>query len=140
VSCTNPVRVLVIIVVSLFLLVVSTVLTLAAPARARGGGWTGVANFMLGQKVLDESDWQPVESQDLFGVEVSWGEKSWPIQIATDPFASYKGDSNEGLTAKTSDLEWEFERSGATGMSTPTLGQALPSITVRPSGTSPRLS
>jgi hypothetical protein len=104
VSHTNPARALVTIVVSAFLLVISTVLTLAAPARTRGGGWTGEANFILGQKVLDESVWQPVENQDLFGVEVSWGEKSWPIEIATDLFGSYKEDSDEGITAKTSEF------------------------------------
>ena len=103
-SRTNPVRGLIVIVVSAFLLVVSTVLTLAAPARARDGGCTGEANFILGQKVLDESEWQPVENQDLFGVEVSWGGKSWPIQIATDLFGSYKEDSKEGITAKTSEF------------------------------------
>ena len=103
-SRTNPVRVLVITMVSALLLEVSTVLTLAASARARGEGWTGEANFILGRRVLDETDWQPVENQDLFGAEVSWGEKSWPIQIATDFFASYKEDSNEGITAKTSEF------------------------------------
>jgi hypothetical protein len=54
--------------------------------------------------VLYESDWLPVENQDLFGVEVSWGEKSWPIQLATDLFGFYKEDSNEGITAKTSEF------------------------------------
>lgn len=62
--------------VSAFLLVVSTVLTLAAPARARAEGWTRETNFIFGQKVLDESDWQPVENHDLFGVEVSWGKRA----------------------------------------------------------------
>ena len=103
-SRTSPVRVLVILVLSALLLVASAALTLAAPARTPAGGWTGDANFIFGQKVLDESDWQPVENQDLFGLEVSWGEKSWPIQIATDLFGSYKEDSFEGITAKTSEF------------------------------------
>ena len=103
-SRTNPVRALVIIVVSALLLVVSTVLTLAAPARTLAGGWTGDANFIFGQKALDESDWPPVENQDLFGVEVSWGGRNWPIQIATDLFGSYKEDSEAGITGKTSEF------------------------------------
>jgi len=45
-----------------------------------------------------------VENQNLLGVEVSWGEKSWPTQLATDPFGSYKEDRNEGITAKTSEF------------------------------------
>jgi hypothetical protein len=104
VTRTNSVRVLILLVISAVLLLVSTFPTLAAPARAHAGEWTGNANFILGKKVLDESDWQPVESQDLFGVEVSWGEESWPIQIATDLFGSYREDSNEGITAKTSEF------------------------------------
>jgi opacity protein-like surface antigen len=83
---------------------VSAVLTLAASSGALAGEWTGDTNFILGQKVLNKTDWEPVENQEGFGAEGTWGEGSWPIQIATDFFGSYKEDRNAGITGKTSEL------------------------------------
>ena len=79
-------------------------LSLAESAGALAGESSGDVNFILGQKLLNQEDWEPVEAQDEFGVEVSWGKKGWPIQIATDLFGSYKEDNNAGITGKTSEF------------------------------------
>ena len=89
---------------ALTLLAVQAVLTLAAPAGAVAGEWTGDMNFLLGQKVVNKTDWEPVENQDEFGVELSWGKRSWPIQIATDILGSYKEDRDAGIKGKTSEF------------------------------------
>jgi len=78
-------------------------LALAESAGALAGEGSGDVNFILGQKQLNQ-DWEPVESQDQFGVEMSWGKKRWPILIATDLFGSYKEDKNAGITGKTSEF------------------------------------
>ena len=79
-------------------------LALAESAGALAAEGSGDVNFVLGQKSLNQEDWQPVEKQDAFGVEMSWGKKRWPIQIATDLFGSYKEDKDAGITGKTSEL------------------------------------
>jgi len=57
------------------------------------GDWTGNANFLLGQKQLDENDWQPVDSQFELGVLVDFRKVDWPVSIAIDFLES--GDVHE---------------------------------------------
>jgi hypothetical protein len=51
------------------LLAMST-LGLIAPSGARADG---NMNFFLGQKMLEENDWTPVENQGEFGAELTFG-------------------------------------------------------------------
>jgi opacity protein-like surface antigen len=46
--------------------------------------WTGNVNLFLGAKALDEDDWEPVDEQDEWGIEVDFKQKSWPVSIAID--------------------------------------------------------
>jgi hypothetical protein len=48
----------------------------ASPALAGGN-----ANGILGIRTLDEDDWEPIETQGVFGVNVDIGGKSWPVHI-----------------------------------------------------------
>lgn len=53
----------------------------AAPAYAQdtGSGLTGNLSLVAGSKVLDDSDWAPVEQHEEGGVVVDVGDRSWPI-------------------------------------------------------------
>jgi hypothetical protein len=104
---------------------VPVALVLAEPAGSLAGEGTGNLNFILGQKVLNKMDWEPVENQDEFGVEASWGEKNWPIQIATDLFGSYKDDSAAGITGKTSEFGIGIRKIWGHGHVHPYLGGGL---------------
>jgi len=60
---------------------------LVAPI-AQAANWTGNANFLLGQKQLDEDDWRPVEDQFELGVMVDFRKSHWPVSIAIDLLGS----------------------------------------------------
>ncbi len=77
------------------------VVSFGAPAVAGSGEFTGNVNVLLGQKVLNENDWEPLENQQAAGVEITWGDTSWPISIATDIF--YSSDSEDDVAG--ADLE-----------------------------------
>jgi hypothetical protein len=79
-------------------------LALAESAGAFAGDGSGNLNFIFGQKQMKQEDWEPVQAQNNLGMEMSWGEKNWPIMIATDLFGSYKEDKEEGITGKTSEF------------------------------------
>lgn len=49
---------------------------------------TGEVNFLLGQKKLSSSDWEPIETQGEFGAVMSFGQKDWPVSIAVDVLVS----------------------------------------------------
>jgi hypothetical protein len=48
----------------------------------------GDVNFIFGTKLLDDGEWGSLDEQDAYGVEVSWGDESWPFLIATDYLVS----------------------------------------------------
>jgi hypothetical protein len=81
--------------------------TMASPPPARAES-TGDVNFILGTKQLDKNDWQPVESQGEFGVEVTWGGSHWPIRIATDYLASTREDNLPGTGLRVQGTTWEW--------------------------------
>lgn len=54
----------------------------AEPSGAVAHDWTGNVNFTLGGKSLDKDDWDPVEDQGEFGIEVDFRQPSWPVNIA----------------------------------------------------------
>ncbi|MGE5172432.1 MAG: outer membrane protein [Betaproteobacteria bacterium] len=53
--------------------------------------WTGNVNAFLGQKKLDSADWEPVDEQPEFGIEIDFRKRNWPISIAID----FMGSSDE---------------------------------------------
>ncbi len=73
------------------------VLCLLAPAPGAifAGSTTGNVSFRPGLKALDEEDWSPIEDQPALGVNVSWGKKTWPIQLAVDYLVSRAEEDDE---------------------------------------------
>lgn len=57
---------------------------LSFPAPSHAG--PGYVNFMIGQKVFDSDDWDPIDKQASFGVEGAFGPATWPVHL--DVYAS----------------------------------------------------
>ena len=53
---------------------------LVAPKPSLAG--PGYVNFMIGQKVFDSDDWNPIDKQTSFGVEGAFGPARWPVHLA----------------------------------------------------------
>jgi hypothetical protein len=63
-------------------------LLLSAAFLAWGLSWPvaslagpGYVNFMVGQKVFDSDDWDPIDKQTSLGVEGVFGPATWPVQM-----------------------------------------------------------
>lgn len=56
--------------------------------NAYANAWTGNVNAFLGQKTLEEEDWEPLDKQSEFGVLVDFKQQDWPISIAIDVLGS----------------------------------------------------
>lgn len=67
---------------ALCLLVIGGVCILPPPSQAQG--WTGNVNALIGTKMLDDDDWEPVEEQDQLGVLVDFRPTAWPVNLAID--------------------------------------------------------
>jgi hypothetical protein len=63
-------------------------------------------NFLLGQKMLDEGDWEPLEEQSEFGVAATFGNENWPVQVAVDLLGSTDDGDFEGLDVEASTAEF----------------------------------
>jgi hypothetical protein len=50
--------------------------------------WNVNTNFAIGAKALDETDWEPVESQDELGLSIDFAPKTWPFSIEIGFLAS----------------------------------------------------
>ena len=61
---------------------------LSASVASAQDQWTGNINVFFGQKNLDKDDWEPVEEQSEFGIEVDFRKKDWPVNIAIDVLVS----------------------------------------------------
>lgn len=64
-------------------------LALVVPAVLLWGGTAmaemkGDAHLLLGQKALDEDDWEPVDSHTQYGVGANFGKVDWPVLIHVD--------------------------------------------------------
>ncbi len=60
---------------------------LALPT-AQARDWTGNVNLLIGQKQLDDDDWQPVEDQFELGALFDIRKVDWPVSIAIDILGS----------------------------------------------------
>jgi len=74
-----------------------TALLLILP-MANAGDWSGNVSGYLGQKTLDDNDWQELDKQAELGVIFDLKQKDWPISIAFDILAS--GDVHESGAQK----------------------------------------
>ena len=74
------------------------VLLLAASPALAGGN----ANGILGIRTLDEDDWEPIETQGVFGVNVDIGGKTWPVHIE---FGSHFSGAEEEDSTPVGDIE-----------------------------------
>lgn len=80
----------------------------ALPTHAGAGDWSGDANLFIGQKLLNGRDWEPVDQPQELGVEVSWGKKDWPIQIATDLLTTSEKKTELGVEHQGHTREFDF--------------------------------
>jgi opacity protein-like surface antigen len=67
--------------------------------------WSGNANFILGTKSLENSDWGTLDEQLAVGVLVDFKQKNWPISMAIDLLGSLDeedipGGKREGSTSE----------------------------------------
>jgi len=63
---------------------VLTLSVMLAMPMAEAGDWISNANFLLGQKQLEEDDWKPVESQIELGALFDFRKIDWSVSIAID--------------------------------------------------------
>lgn len=67
----------------------------------------GEINLFYGQKELEKNDWEPVESQQAIGVELTFGHE-WPVAVAIDYFRS-DDDATYSYYGYTAKLETEIK-------------------------------
>lgn len=85
--------------------VLLAILLSSASAPALADEFYGNFNLLLGQKIMDEDDWDPVDLHNAAGVEATWGGSEWPFHIATDVFFSTDDEENSDLDADASTFE-----------------------------------
>ncbi len=76
------------VIVSLALLLAGAGLCQAADA----GPWSGNLNLRAGFKLLDDSDWDPVDTQGEVALQLDFRKPDWPISVALD--VSYSSDDD----------------------------------------------
>lgn len=67
------------------------------PPASQAQGWTGNVNALIGTKMLDDDDWEPVEEQDQLGVLVDFRPTAWPVNLAIDLLRSEDDASVSGI-------------------------------------------
>lgn len=78
------------------------VLATFAPAAVLAGG---NLNFTLGQRDLG-SEWEPLDSQFMFGAVVDWGMDDWPVHLAWG--LNVSADSQENIYGTSVDFDVAF--------------------------------
>jgi hypothetical protein len=84
--------------------VLAVVLMAFTPARADAAG---NVNFFVGQKSLDDNDWQPLEDQPAFGAIMSFGADDWPVQIAADVLVTVDQETVSGVDFTATTFEFD---------------------------------
>ena len=69
-------------------------LTFLFPTDVRASA--GAVHVFIGQKFLDEDDWEPIESQLELGIDASMGGDDWPVWINVGLFTA---NADEELSA-----------------------------------------
>jgi hypothetical protein len=86
--------------IMMLIIALTMVFSLCSTVFAQESEWTGNVNFFLGGKTLDDEDWEPVEEQAEFGIEVDFAKKTWPVNIAIDLMVSAKEENPLGINIK----------------------------------------
>lgn len=70
----------------------------------------GYVNFMIGQKIFDHDEWDPIDKQTAFGAEGVFGPAKWPVQM--DAYLSHASKSKDqvisGVQGNLDATTWEF--------------------------------
>jgi hypothetical protein len=111
------------------LLFAAALLVLSAHSALAGPGYV---NFLIGQKVFDSDDWDPIDKQTAIGAEGVFGPSTWPVHLTTYLNHASKtkdatGETSPGVTF-TYHIEadtWEF---GAGVNKTWTAGKLYPYV------------
>jgi len=91
----------------------------------------GYVNFVLGQKMFDSDDWDPIDKQTVFGVEAAFGPSTWPVHIMTFLQRSSKSkdevinNANVTFEADTYEAGVGLNKTWMTGKLYPYLGAGL---------------
>lgn len=73
------------------------------PALANGN-----VNFSLGNRSLDNSDYEPVDEQTFIGATVDWSVSNWPVNLAAGLYRSTENDSIQGVDIEVTLTEVSF--------------------------------
>jgi len=106
----------------------------------------GHVNFMIGQKLFDSDEWDPIDKQSSFGVEGAFGPGRWPVQMAAylsrasgEEATSYSG-TQFNLDATTYEIGIGLNKTFTAGKIYPYVGAGLVhakvDFTAQQSGTS----
>ncbi|MFQ5431007.1 MAG: hypothetical protein ACE5EN_00710 [Nitrospinota bacterium] len=94
--------------------------------------WTGNVNFQLGARTMaDKTDWEPLEDQTMFGINVDFGKESWIVRPVIGFSGSKKEDTILGgiaVTGRTSEFSIGVLKDWEVGPMHPFLSAGLSSI------------
>ena len=90
---------------------VASALLLTSLSMAHADAATGTNNFSgnisgyLGQKSLDDNDWDNLDRQGSLGMIFDFKKQSWPVSIALDVIISGNEDKDDGIKTEAGSLE-----------------------------------
>jgi hypothetical protein len=108
------------------MLIIGTI-ALGSAVRASEEGLTGNVNILYGDKFLSDADWNPVETQEEFGIELDIARKDWPAFL-TVAYSRSEEKDNSFFTTKgeTQSLDFGVKKIwSAVGGFRPFLGTGL---------------
>jgi len=119
--------------VKLVLLMIAALFFVAAPATPSHAQMEYDVNFILGNKTLDEDDWEPFEDQGELAVCASFGKVEWPVRIALDLTGSYDDTHFLGteVSGSTSEFDVGVRKIWKRNKTRPFLGGGLAFVTGR---------
>lgn len=90
---------------SVFIIVVFIIGITGSDAFAQNN-WTGHVNGFIGMKNLDDNDWEPLEEQFEFGLDIDFKQHDWPVNAVVGYWYSSDDDTVQGidLDANSSEL------------------------------------
>jgi hypothetical protein len=86
---------------------VGVLVLVAASVTPSHAGMEYDVNFVLGNKSLDENDWEPFEDQPELAVCSAFGKADWPVRIALDLMGSRDDRHLLGTTISGSTTEFD---------------------------------
>lgn len=112
---------------STVLLLIGAILVIAGSVCPSQAQMEYEVNFVLGEKMLDESDWEPLEGQAALAVCSTFGKADWPVMIALDLLVSADSMDVAGidLTAGTTEFDAGIRKIWKTKNARPFVGGGL---------------